>query len=215
MPLIFSYAFCLIILFIYFFCRCAELAIGIIVGCIPSVHKYYRHISKMGSSFKLRIPYITSSGGGDGGDGSSAPYWRRLFARSSSLDANRPRKFSGSTDSGSGSSAPHIKTLNMTRASFSLEEKEENNMPRPPAAVHIHGQTREETGRSRGMDNDDDETWERVEDVESGRGGAKGGGGGRDTLWQPNEGEGEVVHGKNGGANNETTRAQYEIHSRE
>lgn len=83
----------------------------------------------------------------------------------------------------------------MTRASFSLED-EKNSMPSFPASVHA--QKKEETKRSTSMD---DESYEKVDDVESGR----------DILlsWQQNE---EVNRKKGGG--NETMRAQYEIHPR-
>lgn len=184
-------------------CRFAEIAIGIIVGCIPSVHKYFRHISKNGSSFNLlRIPYSGSS------ETRGPLYWRKLFARSTSsgVGATHPRKLSGSTIAGnSGSSAvPHIKTLNMTCASFSLAEEEKTNalsslsVP-APVHVHVHVQQKEETEGSTSIN---DETYEGVEDVESGRGVG---------TWRQND----DMQRKNGGRNNETMRAHYEIHSRE
>ena len=90
----------------------------------------------------------------------------------------------------------------MTRASFSLEEEEKTNAlssPLAPAPAHVHIQQKEETEGSTSMD---DETYGRVEDVESGRG---------IGTWQQKD----DVERKNDGRNNETMRAQYEIHSRE
>lgn len=152
-------------------CRSAEIAIGIIVGCIPSVHKYFRHISKNGSGINFRIPYISGSSSSGGGR-RRGPYWRKLFARSWSSGANRPRKLSASTDSGSGSGspAPHIKTLNMTRASFTLDEKGHIPiMPPEPEPVYV------QTGGNRGMNDDYDARWEKVQDLESGMRGAGAG----------------------------------------
>lgn len=167
-------------------------------------------MSKNGSSFSFfRIPY-SSKGSRSGGSSRGLPYWRKLFARSSSSGAVaiHPRKLSGSTIGGnSGSSpAPHIKTLNMTRASFSLDEESTAITPTPPAPVHIHVQQGRETEGSSSMD---DESYEKVVDVESGRTRE-----GDLSSWQQN-----VVDDRDrtngGGNNNETMRAQYEIHSRE
>lgn len=90
----------------------------------------------------------------------------------------------------------------MTRASFCLEdergeEEEKNVMPMSPAPVHV--QEREETEGSTSMD---DETWERVEDLENGRG---------ILSWQQNQ---DVAADRKNGGGSETTRAQYEIHPR-
>ena len=166
-------------------------------------------MSKNESSFNfLRMPY--SSNGGSSSSRRGLPYWRKLFARSSSSGAVaiHPRKLSGSTIGGNSGSAPapHIKTLNMTRASFSLNDEEITTRPTPPAPVHVHVQQGRETKESSSMD---DESYEKVADVESGR--TRGG---ELSSWQQN-----VVDDRNrtngGGNNNETMRAQYEIHSRE
>lgn len=102
--------------------RFAELAIGIIVGCMPHVHKFSRHCSSkvsLTSSFRL----LSSRGGGSS--------WRRLLGKSSTSEASYSGKLSGSKDSGS--VAPHIGTLNMTRTSFSSAEDE---LPRPPSPMY-------------------------------------------------------------------------------
>lgn len=104
--------------------RFAELAIGIIVGCMPSVQKFFRHVSKNASSFNLRIPY----------SGNGGLSWRKLFIRSSSP------KLSGSIRSES--TAPQVKTLNLTRASFTLQGTEPpspiltSNGPIPSNIIH-------------------------------------------------------------------------------
>lgn len=93
---------------------------------MPTTHKCYRHLSKNAPNLKISFLHSSSSGGGR--------YWRKLFGRSSSSssDSDRARKKSpASTDSES--SAPHITTLDMTRASFTLED---SSMPIPtPVSV--------------------------------------------------------------------------------
>ena len=88
---------------------------------MPLVQKFLKHFStKISSPFKLK-------GGCSNGDGSS---WRRLFVRSLTSGGSASRKILGRTESGS--AAPQIKTLNMTRASFELEDTE---MPKIPINV--------------------------------------------------------------------------------
>ena len=103
--------------------RFAEIAIGIIVGCVPHVHKFFRHFSSkvsMSSSFKI----LSSNHSG----GSS---WRKLFGKSSTSEASRSGSGFGSKDPQPG--PPYLETLNLTRASFSLTEKE---LPKPPPPAH-------------------------------------------------------------------------------
>lgn len=102
--------------------RFAEIAIGIIVGCMPHVHKFSRHFSSkvsITSSFRL----LSSRGGRSS--------WRRLLGKSSTSEASYSGKLSESK--GSGSVAPHIGTLNMTRTSFSSAEDE---LRRPPSPMY-------------------------------------------------------------------------------
>ncbi|KAI4250321.1 MAG: hypothetical protein LQ352_005374 [Teloschistes flavicans] len=104
----------------------AEIAIGIIVGCMPLVHKFFRHIFSeisVTSSFKL---FSSSTG---------SSVWRRLLSRpSTSEDGDSRGKLFGSKDSGS--VAPQIQSLNMTRASLSFVELEKD-LPALPAPTHI------------------------------------------------------------------------------
>jgi len=100
--------------------RFAEIAIGVIVGCMPHVHKFFRHLSSkvsITSSFSL----LASSSGRSSR--------RRLLGKPSTSEPSCSRKISGSK--GSGSIAPHIGTLNMTRTSFSSAEKELSITPSP------------------------------------------------------------------------------------
>ena len=91
----------------------AEISIGIIVGCMPLVHKFFKHFSsKISSTSSFKI--LSNSSGGSS--------WRRLFGKSSSSEASASQKFFDSK--GAESVAPHIKTLNMTRASFSSTDKD-------------------------------------------------------------------------------------------
>ncbi|KAL8693457.1 MAG: hypothetical protein Q9218_001728 [Villophora microphyllina] len=103
----------------------AEIAIGIIVGCMPHVHKFFRHISSemsMPSTFKFF----------SGSTGSSA--WRRLFSRPpTSEESSSHAKLFGSTDSRS--TAPQIRSLNMTRASLGLMTEKE--LPALPAPTYV------------------------------------------------------------------------------
>lgn len=185
--------------------RFAEIAIGIIVGCMPAAHKCYQHLAKNASSFSLRFPHSGSSGG---------PYWRKLFARSSSSsDAGRPGKPFAST--GSGSPAPHIKTLNMTRASFTLEEGHmPTPTPPPPAAIQSSesAMTSSKEGRGPGSNSyrADNDTSEKVEDVERGIPFPIG-------SWQQGANADADADGDEDRMNrgkNETARAQYEFGSK-
>ena len=91
----------------------AEISIGIIVGCMPLVHKCFKHFSsKISSTSSFKI--LSNSSGGSS--------WRRLFGKSSGSEASASQKFFDIK--GAGSVAPQIKTLNMTRASFSSTERE-------------------------------------------------------------------------------------------
>ena len=80
---------------------------------MPLVHKFLKHFSsKVSSTSSFRI--LSNSSGGSS--------WRRLFGKSSGSEASTSQKFFDSK--GKESAAPHIKTLNMTRASFSSTDKE-------------------------------------------------------------------------------------------
>ncbi|KAL8734451.1 MAG: hypothetical protein Q9181_003189 [Wetmoreana brouardii] len=105
-------------------CAMAEIAIGIIVGCMPHVHKSFRHFSAQMASFSAFNVFFGSTGSFS---------WRRLLSRPSTSEASTPQKRFGSDDSGS--VPPQIRTLNMTRASFTLDEKE---FPQTPSPVHNH-----------------------------------------------------------------------------
>lgn len=91
----------------------AEISIGIIVGCMPLVHKFFKHFSLKISSTSSFKRLSNSSGGSS---------WRRLFGKASGSEASASQKFFDSQ--GAGSVAPHIETLNMTRVSFSSTDKE-------------------------------------------------------------------------------------------
>ncbi|KAL8921857.1 MAG: hypothetical protein Q9172_003790 [Xanthocarpia lactea] len=109
----------------------AEISIGIIVGCMPLVHKSFKHLSTKfppPSSFRK---FSSSSGGSS---------WRRLLGRSSAFGESSRK---GSSKD-SGSVAPRIGTLNMTRASFSASGEypssatfqSEKTLPPVPPPVH-------------------------------------------------------------------------------
>ncbi|KAL8999893.1 MAG: hypothetical protein Q9169_001298 [Polycauliona sp. 2 TL-2023] len=83
----------------------AEISIGIIVGCMPLVHKSSKHLwTKLPTTSSFR-KFTTSSGSSS---------WRRLLGKSSASGGSTGKN--GSQDSAS--TAPQIDTLNMTRASF-------------------------------------------------------------------------------------------------
>ena len=80
---------------------------------MPLVHKFLKHFSsKISSTSSFKI--LSNSSGGSS--------WRRLFGKSSGSVASASQRFFDSK--GAESVAPHIKTLNMTRASFSSTDKE-------------------------------------------------------------------------------------------
>ncbi|KAL8648073.1 MAG: hypothetical protein Q9226_006152 [Calogaya cf. arnoldii] len=111
--------------------RFAEISIGIIVSCLPLVHKSVKHLwTKFPSTSSLRKS-STSSGGSS---------WWRLLGKSSSSASE-----SGKTDSkDSGSGAPQIGTLNMTRVSFSAGSEDfasgavrtEKTLPAIPSPIY-------------------------------------------------------------------------------
>ena len=80
---------------------------------MPLVHKFFKHFSSKISSTSSSKLLSNSSGGWS---------WRRLFGKSSGSVASASQKFFDSK--GAESVAPHIRTLNMTRASFSSTDKE-------------------------------------------------------------------------------------------
>lgn len=135
------------------------------------MHKSYKHIRQDEKSSNLRILYSSRDG----------KFWRKRFATAHSFVA------------------PQITTLNMTRASFSLEEED---MPKPPSPVQ-----REELVMSRETppsnvmhdDDDDDDSSKKATDVESGIPSS--------GAWQQDE-------DKTNSGMHETTRAQYELHPR-
>lgn len=99
---------------------------------MPLLHKSFKHLStKFPSTSSFRK--FSSSGGGSS--------WRRLLGRSSSSGKSSSRK---SESKDSGSVAPRIRTLNMTRASFSATGEDlpsatfqtEKTLPTIPSAVH-------------------------------------------------------------------------------
>ncbi|KAL8669879.1 MAG: hypothetical protein Q9168_005552 [Polycauliona sp. 1 TL-2023] len=109
----------------------AEISTGIIVSCMPLVHKTFKHLStKFPSSSSFR-KFSSSSGGSS---------WRRLLGRSSA-SGESSEKASSNT---SGSMAPQIGTLHMTRASFagtgdylpSAASQSEKSLPTLPSPVH-------------------------------------------------------------------------------
>ena len=112
----------------------AEIAIGIIVGCMPLVHKCFKHM-KTSISTSSSLGLFESSSGGSS--------WRRLFGKSSASGGSGSRKFFNSKDSSS--LAPHIGTLNMTRASFASVDKVSPGIPLsaekdlPKALLPVHG----------------------------------------------------------------------------
>ena len=111
--------------------RFAEISIGIIVGCMPLVHKSFKH-------FSTKFPMTSSLRIRSGSSGGSS--WRRLLGKS--LDSGESSRKGSSKDSGS--IAPRIGTLNMTRASFSADREDlpsttsftEKTLPTVPLPVH-------------------------------------------------------------------------------
>ncbi|CAL8582622.1 hypothetical protein XPA_008276 [Xanthoria parietina] len=110
----------------------AEISMGIIVSCMPLVHKSFKHLlTKFPSTSSFRK--FPSSGGSSS--------WRRLLGRSSSSGESSSRK---GDSKASEFVAPQIGTLNMTRASFSVPASDlpssifqsEKNLPTIPMAVH-------------------------------------------------------------------------------
>ena len=192
----------------------AEISIGIIVGCMPLVHKCVKHVSsKFPTTSSLRI--LPGSSGGSS--------WRRLFRKSSSSEASASQKFFGSKDSGSskntGSTAPHIRTLHMTSASFSSADRDfvgvpamtEEALPKTPSPVYDRGAMSRKSVPETATG--EEYMPERIEDIESATNGVERG-------WTTAEGREATTpapswppqHRTEPSRRNETKRAQYDLY---
>ena len=181
---------------------------------MPLVHKCFKHISS-------KFPTTSSIRKLPGSSGGSS--WRRLLRKSSSSEASTSQKVFGSKDSGSSkgsrSTAPHIKTLQMTRASFSSTDREfasaptmtEKALPRTPSPVHDRGVVSrrlapETTGVKEYIP-------EKIEDVESAVNDARSGG----TMAEGTQATTPALswptqHYTEQSRQNETNRAQYDLY---
>ncbi|KAF6241446.1 hypothetical protein HO173_000156 [Letharia columbiana] len=107
----------------------AEIAIGIIVGCLPVLPRLFKHLvfKEAGSSSRFKI--LSTS---------SRTSWRRLFRKSTTPELTSKdssyfnRKSLRSKESSRSTGAPYIETPILTRNSFQLSE---NNLPRIPSPV--------------------------------------------------------------------------------
>lgn len=105
----------------------AEVEIGIIVGCIPTLPKFFKHFSSKIPAMPFHFGLRSSN--------SSWTSWRRLFRKptTSGTSSNKPTLFPPQFfgTKASRSRAPHIGTLDLTRASFSYAEKDLPSMLLP------------------------------------------------------------------------------------
>lgn len=96
----------------------AEIAIGIIVGCLPVLPKFSKHFASKRAGLSSRLYSLSSTGPSS---------WRRLFRKSATPEGSRydtpqsHRKFSSSRKASRSTGAPHIETLNLTRISLQFD----------------------------------------------------------------------------------------------
>ena len=108
--------------------RFAEIAIGIIVGCLPVLPKFFKHFTSKEAGSSSRFENLSSA---------SRSLWRRVFRKSTTPQLSRDeppyrsRKFLGRPKTSVSTRAPHIETLNLTRNSFQLGEKYLPRLPSP------------------------------------------------------------------------------------
>ena len=119
----------------YLFCcmltrkkRLAEVAVGIIVGCMPSLPRFFQNMFSVDSRLRLllsRSPFAKS--------------WSSIFSWSSR--SKRSKKSQNSSDSeasqGNSSRAPKIPPLNMTKVELDVEEMELWNKPRSRNSLNV------------------------------------------------------------------------------
>lgn len=105
----------------------AEIAIGIIVGCVPTLPKFFKHLSSNMPALPSRFKALSST--------SSQASWRRFFrwSKTSETSTNKTTSFSQNIfkPKTSGSNAPRIETLDLTRISFLFGERDLPTMALP------------------------------------------------------------------------------------
>ncbi|KAM0806447.1 hypothetical protein BDR22DRAFT_968475 [Usnea florida] len=112
----------------------AEIAIGIIIGCLPVLPRFFKHFASTQPGSSSRFDILSSA---------SRTFWRRLFRKSTASQSSgkdtssfyRGRFFSRNRSSRA-SRAPYIQTLNLTRSSLHLVEKGLPEAP-PPARKKV------------------------------------------------------------------------------
>ncbi|KAF7502150.1 hypothetical protein GJ744_006887 [Endocarpon pusillum] len=94
----------------------AEIAVGIIVGCVPTLPKFFKHLSSNKPALPSSFKALSSTS-------RQAP-WRRFFRwfKTSDMSTNKTASFSQNifNQKTSGSKTPRIETLDLTRISFSF-----------------------------------------------------------------------------------------------
>ncbi|MCJ1396234.1 hypothetical protein MMC18_009123 [Xylographa bjoerkii] len=105
----------------------AEIAVGIIVGCLPVLPRFFRHfVPKRSPPLSDSETLLNSSSG--------RSFWRKLFRKSAALDASNEkiRVAFQSVSSGTKTKAtpPQISTMNFTSHSLHMAG---NDLTRPPS----------------------------------------------------------------------------------
>ena len=101
----------------------AEIAIGIFVGCLPVLTRFFKHVCSTEAGRSSRLGILSSTS------------WRKLFRRSSTPKTSRKnpsyhyRNFIGKERSSRSTEAPHLETLNLTRISLELAEQVRPKIP--------------------------------------------------------------------------------------
>lgn len=139
----------------------AEIAIGIIVGCLPVLPRFFKHLASKEAGSPSKFEDFSSA---------SRTLWRRVFRKfpkpelSKNETSYHNRKFLSRQKPSVSSRTPYIETLNLTRNSLQLAE---NHFPRLPSPARDKGSSAAAPGKSTIHDDrDEDRDYKQNADVE-------------------------------------------------
>ena len=140
----------------------AEIAIGIIVGCLPVLPRFFQHFASKEAGSSSRFENLSSV---------SRTWWRRVFRKSTTsesgsdeTDSYHDRKLLKKQKGSRSTRAPYIETLDLTRNSLDLPEK---YLPRLPSPVLEKGSSAAVSRTTTSpAERDEDKGYGQIADVE-------------------------------------------------
>ena len=106
----------------------AEISIGIIIGFMPVLPRFFKHLTSKEAGSLSRFEILSSA---------SRRFWRRISRRSAMSEPSREdpsyynRNYFSKRKAPRSTRAPQIETLNLTRSSLTLTEKYFPRLPSP------------------------------------------------------------------------------------